>query len=261
MSRSNNTEINNPAKIFVEWSGSKGCLKYFDKTRGDKGEEVFIKLPFRFLVLDKLSTVKGFSDADNSGFWANEVRNVTTDPLTVRTKKGIVWGGLYKNMNLTGAVYCQSVYIAFYNEKGDLEIGNFQIYGAAIGPWIDFNKGKDIYKYAVSITGVTEAKKGNNTYYVPVFAGTTEIKPETEAKAIELDKELQNYMESYFKRSGSEDHGKIEPKEELAPDDVMSPAQKKAAKDFVDPASTYSGVDTFEIDYPSDDGNADDLPF
>lgn len=247
MSRSNNTEISNPANIFVEWSGSKACLKYFDKTKGTKGEDVFIMLPFRFLVLDKLSTVKGFSDDDQSGYWSNEVRNVTTDGLTVRTKKGIVFSGLYKNMKLNGASYSQSVYIAYMNEKGELTIGNFQIYGAAIGAWIDFCKGKDIYKYAVTITGSVEAKKGTNVYYVPVFSGTTDIKPETEAKAIELDKQLQEYLDAYFKRNGAEKHEE----QHVAPEEVMTDKQKKAAEDFVDEPSTYSGVDEA----------ADDLPF
>lgn len=206
MSRSNNTEIINPAKRYYEWVGSKGCLKYFDKERGEKGEIVEVPLPFSFLVLDKLSTIKGYSDADQSGFWSNEIRDIKKEPFTVRTKKGIVSTSLYEHLAPVlnqGACYCQSVYIAVKGDQG-LEICNFQIHGSAIGEWINLCKGKDIYKYAVSIVGATPAKKGATSYFIPQFKLSSNITPETEAEAVDLDRELQEYLASYFKRSSQQ---------------------------------------------------------
>jgi len=64
MSRSNPHEkLVNPSGKFYEWSGDKGQFFYFDKNKGDKGEKVFMKMPFNFLVLDTLSTCKGFDDS------------------------------------------------------------------------------------------------------------------------------------------------------------------------------------------------------
>lgn len=207
MSRSNNTEIINPAKFFYEWVGSKGCLKYFDKSKGEKGEQVLVQLPFTFLVLDRLSTIKGFSDDDQSGFWSNEIRDIKSEKLTVRTKKGIVGTDYYRNLapilNL-GACYSQSVYIAVKDEKGNFTICNFSIHGSAIGEWINLCKGKDIYKYAVTIASANPAKKGATSYFTPVFKLNPTISPETEAKAVELDKELQEYLTAYFNRNKSE---------------------------------------------------------
>ena len=40
MSRSNNTELINPAKRFYEWNGDKGGFRYFDKQLGEKGERI-----------------------------------------------------------------------------------------------------------------------------------------------------------------------------------------------------------------------------
>lgn len=251
MSRSNNTEIINPAKRFLEWQGSTGKLKYFDKEKGEKGENVIVDLPFTFLVLDKLATIKGFSDADQSGFWSNEIRNIKTEPFTVRTKKGEVGTGLYKDVAIVnvlnqGACYSQSVYIAFYDQDKKLQIGNFQIHGSAIGSWIDFCKGRDIYKSAITIESATSAKKGATNFFVPVYKSTP-VSGETEAKAIELDKVLQEYLTAYFKRTGQDVETTVK---ETEVKEVVTEKQKEDIKNL-EPEL----VSTNEFEY------ADDLPF
>src|ERR1700722_13886513 len=144
MSRSNPTETKHIARKYFTWSGDAGGWKYYDKTKGEKGENVTVPMPFRFLVLDVLATIKGWSDADQSGYWSNEVRNVKTDTLTVRNKKGIAATGTYQeilnNRACDGVKYCQSVYIAYKEEDGNLSICNLQILGAALGSWISFCK-------------------------------------------------------------------------------------------------------------------------
>ena len=148
MSRSNNTEIANPSKVYYEWSGAQGNFKYFDKERGEKGERVTVPLPFKFIVLDTLSTIKGYSDADKSGFWSNEVRDIKKDELTVKTRQGIAARGVYENVNQSrdcrGAKYCQSVYIGAYIDN-KLTICNIWLDGAAMSAWIDFRKQGKIY--------------------------------------------------------------------------------------------------------------------
>lgn len=201
MSRSNNTELIKPCKKYFEWQGSTGKIKYFDKSIGEKGQNVILDLPFTFLVLDKLATIRGFSDLDQSGFWSNEVRNIKNEKLTVRTSKGIIAEDFYSNLapvlNM-GASFCQSVYIAYYEDK-ELAIGNLQLHGSAIGPWFDFCKRNDVFKGAVKIAGAEAAKKGATNYFTPVFS-KLEVKPETDEKAIVLDKELQEYLAAYFER-------------------------------------------------------------
>lgn len=200
MSRSNNTDIINPACKFFEWQGSTGKIKYFDK---EKKENIILDLPFTFLVLDKLATITGFYEKENSGFWSNEVRSTITEPFTVRTKKGVEQVGLYKDLAPTlnkGAQFCQSVYIAYF--EGDvLTIGNIKMQGSSIGAWIDFCKGKDIYKIAVTIAASKPERKGATNYFVPVFQ-SKEVSEATNLAAIELDKELQEYLKLYFARQG-----------------------------------------------------------
>lgn len=256
MSRSNNTDIVNPAKFFYEWVGSKGCLKYFDKSIGEKGEQVLVQLPFTFLVLDRLSTIKGFSDADQSGFWSNEIRDIKKEPFTVRTKKGVVATGLYANLAPVlnqGACYSQSVYIAVKDEKGQFSICNFSIHGSAIGEWINLCKGKDIYKYAITIASATPAKKGATNYFTPAFKLNPVISPDTEQKAIELDKTLQEYLTAYFNRN------KAEQQETMSVAEVVTDRQKNEINNFRDDFEEVNNQvyqDASEVTEP-----IDDLPF
>jgi hypothetical protein len=206
MSRSNNTEIISPCQRFYSWSGDKGVIQYFDKSKGEKGENVDVKLPFTFLVLDRLHTIRGFNDAAKSGFWSNEVRDLKAEPFTVRNKNGVVGTGLYSNLAPIlnqGAAYCQSIYIAV-KEGGKLVLCNLQGKGSFLSEWFNLTKGKDIYKYAVTISGATYAKKGKTEYFTPNFKLNPTITAETEAEAIELDKVLQEYLTGYFKRNNSQ---------------------------------------------------------
>ena len=241
MSRSNNTEFPNPAKRFYTWDGENGGFKYFDKNRGEKGERVSVPLPFRFLVLDTLSTIKGFNDADQSGYWSNEIRDIKKDILTVRTKTGIVSKGLYEQVitdrNCTGAKFCQSVYCAIKADDGTLEICNIQMTGAALSAWIDFRKKNKVYEGAVEVSEMNEGKKGKTKYQIPVFK-KIEVTPDTDEVAKGLDKELQAYLIQYF----------IKTREEIA----QVHAEEKA-----EPIPTPDPRNPLGVELPE----KDDLPF
>lgn len=202
MSRSINTKLINPSQRQFEWDGSNGGFRYYDKVEKIK---VAVELPFSFLVLDTLSSIKGFSDEQQSGYWSNEVRNISKEPITVRAKKGIVAEGIYKEIigQVIGGKYCQSCYIAFKGEDDKLIIGNISIMGACLSAWIDFRKGKDVFVGAVAVEKMTSAKKGATKYFIPEFS-IKEVSPETDTVAKLLDGELQDYLKKYFAKSGVE---------------------------------------------------------
>lgn len=258
MSRSNNTDISSPVTRSFEWSGSEGKIKYYDKDKGEKGENVLISLPFSFLVLDRLAVITGFCEPDNSGYWSNEVRNTKTDKLVVRTKKGIVKEGIYKDIigSLKGAQYGQSLYIGYYDENKELKIGKLVLSGSAIGSWIEFCKGKDIYKIAIKIDEAIPKKKGATNYFEPVYKAI-EIKEETNNAAIELDKIVQVYLDSYFKR-GAQPVEQHQPETTVDNTQTGRQAQNNASNSFQQPSNRpepiYTGAD--EITEP-----VDDLPF
>lgn len=204
MSRSNPAADgqSNPATRFFEWSGSTGKIKYYDKEAKQSYE---VDLPFSFLVLDQLNTITGFSKKDQSGYWSNEVRNLTTDVLTVKTKAGVKAEGLYKsqaiaNILAAGGKYTKSVYIAYMNDDNELALGHLKLAGSAISAWIEFSnlhQGQKMYQIAVVISDATAAKNGKTDYFIPVFEAR-QVTPETDAKAKELDKQIQDYLGQYL---------------------------------------------------------------
>lgn len=200
MSRSNNTELINPAVRFFEWNGDKGLVKYWDKANK---KQVEIQLPFQFLVLDVLSTISGFSDADQSGYWSNEIRDLKNETFVVRNSKGKQFEGNYealKSANISGVKYCQSVYIMFKDENGEAQIGNIKMVGSSLSSWIDFRKNAKVFEQAITITGTLEGRKGKTVYQMPVFA-TSEPTANDNAIAIDMDKELQSYLKAYFAKN------------------------------------------------------------
>jgi len=206
MSRSNPTVSNSPANRFFEWAAEKGVLQYYDK---EAKENISIKLPFSFMVLDEVSQVGGGVKIQGKyeGYWSNAVKNLDTQIITVKSKQGIVAQGLYASLkDRKGLHYVKGLYIAYHGSNG-LEIGYLKFKGSSLGAWFDFTKIiKNIYKGAITIkskSDVIEGDKGN--YYVPVFAHKAEISPESEKEAIALDEQVQEYLKAYFSHKGTEE--------------------------------------------------------
>lgn len=215
MSRSNPTDgVRNPATRWFEWAGGEngGFVRWYDK---DAKTDVKVNVPFTFLLLDELSTVKGWHEPSESSIYANEVRDLRSDVLVVKSfKGGELATGLYTTIKdriiAKGGHYHGSIYIAF--KDGDaLKLGNLGLKGAALGAWMDFKKsaaskknadGKNIKAYfvdAVTITGYEQAKKGGTIYRVPKF-DLKGVSEETNAAAVALDAELQAFLADYLRR-------------------------------------------------------------
>lgn len=185
----------NPATRFLEVKNGK--VVYYDK---ESQENVEVTTPLEFIVLDQLATIKGWSDADESGYWSNEVKSVGRDVLTVRTSKGIKESGLWRDIkgsaNLAGAHYRTSIYLAHQSTDG-LAIANLSLKGAALNAWIEFTQKNRVNNVKVVLSGWADGKKGAVTYKVPVFEAVPLNEAEKEeAKA--LDRELQSYFNEYF---------------------------------------------------------------
>lgn len=225
MSRSNQTQTKNPANRFFEWSGSEGKIKCYDKERGVRA---LLDLPFTFIVLDQLACVVGYSDAEDCGYYSNEVRDTRTNPLVVRYAKNNseAFRGLYKDMNLPGAKFAWSVYIA-YKDGDKLDIGNLKIYKSAIHPWKLLRQSHNIFTGAISFADSMPAKKGSNNYFVPVFTPAP-LGADSDKEAQRLDKEiLQPYLQQIqasrmeAKEQRPDGQTKIEPIEEPKADEPI----------------------------------------
>ena len=194
--------MENPAKKFIGFSGKNGQFTYYDKS-GEKEtwRNVEIQKPIYLIVLDELSAIKGYCKKTESGITSNEVHNITTDVLKVRTfKGGLEAVGKYKDISdkvkIWGGKFTKSVYALLITGKTQAELVNFQFKGASLNSWID--KKFNTEKFGVIIKNeLQEGKNGDTIYKIPVF-GSLNITPELFDIAIKTDNEiLQPYLRSY----------------------------------------------------------------
>lgn len=205
MSRSNPQEntSSNPAVRWFEWHGEKGVVRYYDK---DAKANVDVPLPFTFILLDQLASVRGWSDATDSGIYSNEVKDTRQDVMVVKSfKGGVIAEGIYADIkdrvNRAGGNFVANCYIAFRHQD-KLAIGSLRFKGAALGAWMEFGKAhrSDLYEKAIKITGYTEGQKGRVTFRTPVFQSAA-LSAETNTEAVALDRELQKFFASYLKHN------------------------------------------------------------
>lgn len=207
MSLSNPNENQpNPSTRWFEWTGEKGEVRYYDK---DKKENVAVGADFTFILLDQLAKVGGWHDPSDSGIYSNEVKDTRQDVLVVRSfKGGTIAEGTYQTIKdkvkSAGGKFVANLYVAVKID-GILKIAALQFSGAALNAWVDFSKAHrtDITKKAVRINGYTEGKKGRIVFRVPVFE-LKAISSDTLAHAVDLDKQLQDFLNSYLKRTRSQ---------------------------------------------------------
>ena len=259
MSRSNpNEDVNlvNPAKFYLEWKGKEGGFEYWDKT---SKTNVNMPLPFTFIPLCTCVTLKGYNKKKETGFWSNEVRDITKDKFVVKgkIKNGSIetyFEGLYKDLKekleLNKINYVQSVYIAYKSKGGELQLANIQIKTSALGPWIEFCKKNNINEIGVQVKSFTKEQNGDVSFVAPVYT-PVKISDDTNNAAIELDKELQEYLKAYLERNQTSTEAV---KHENKTEDTHEEKPKQEAYKYPDAPAT-SGVD---INLEDDN---EDMPF
>jgi len=187
----------NPAKMFLEWKSNDKTFSFYDK---EKKENVLIELPFKFLTLMEMHTVKGWNDASESAIYSNEVKFIGTEQLTVKSfKGGEIAKGLYKEIKgqilQAGGHYTKSVYIMLT----DGSVANLQLKGSAVREWGEFTKKtrSRLSDEWVEVSEFIEMKKGSITYTVPTFLFNTSLSSEEDTMADEAYEILKEYMSRY----------------------------------------------------------------
>lgn len=209
MSRSNKqlqTNVESPVKFYFEWSGGEGYLKYYNK---ETGKNVVVP-KMNFVVLDaSLHSVSGFSDKYSSGIRGTEVRDLKKEEITVYINGQSPIKGMYDDLKnkVNGLKYAKPIYVGAIGKDGEINICKITLKGAALSSWLDFLKGDGDYagkdkvnpygdNIGITITGKSKPKKkGSTTYYCPNFE-VIEITEEQGSEALELDKQVQLYLDS-----------------------------------------------------------------
>lgn len=194
----------NPATRWFDWNGEHGEVTFYDKAAK---KNITVPQPFTFIVLDELSSVRGWHDLSQSGIYSNEIRDTRSEIMTVKAfKGGILAEGIYRDIrdriSAAGGHYSANCYLAFKTEDGSMAIGVIRFKGAALAAWMEFKKQnrKEFYEKAITINGFTEGKKGRIVFRVPKFSITT-ISPATLSICVDLDKELQAFLKGYLARN------------------------------------------------------------
>lgn len=197
MSRRFPNQMSNPVRRYFSWKGGKdaGHVVYYDK---DQQKEVIVPLPFVFMPLDMLSCITGFNKQAEESIYSNEVRNTQKEILNVRMGHQTIAQGKYQDIKDTvvarGGKFTSSVYIAYKNDSGNLEIGNIKFKGSSLSPWIDLQNGNvDLSEKAVVIADSKLDNSGSIAFQYPVFK-TKEISQQTDEQADSLYDEISTYL-------------------------------------------------------------------
>lgn len=198
--------IKNPATKFLSWKSNDKAFSYYDK---DKEENVLVNLPFKFLFLKQLQSVKGWSDALGGSIISNEVEFVGSQELNAvcyhKNNKGesvktTIAKGLYKDIKdavvSAGAKYHKSIYVML--EDGTL--ANLQLKGASVKEWGDFfNRSKSrITEEWITISDVKAGKKGAVKFFTPEFKFERSISDSESEQADAVFDELDDYLQQYL---------------------------------------------------------------
>jgi hypothetical protein len=156
------------AEMYLEWKSDDKSFSYYDKAQG---KNITVD-PGKFLFLMDRSTIKGWSESDQSGIYSNEVKNLSTDDLNVRTFSGkAIASGKYADIKeaiaKAGGTFTKSIYAMM--EDGT--IINFQLRGVSLRQWMDFTakSRRRLPDEWITIASVEEGKKGRVTFSFPIF--------------------------------------------------------------------------------------------
>jgi hypothetical protein len=199
----------NPATKFIDWKSNDKCFSFYDR---ETSANVQIPLPFKFLVLDELHTVKGWNDASSSQINSNEVKFISRDEMTVKPFKGNeIAKGLYKDIKekikAAGGHYVKSVYCML--EDGS--IANLQLKGAACQSYGDFTAKtrSRLTDEWVVVAKAIDGKKGAVKYTTPGFAFDKSLSESEADLADEAFNTLEAYLKTYLSKIENESIGVV----------------------------------------------------
>lgn len=196
----------NPATKFLSWKSNDKCFEYYDK---EKAENVKIQLPFKFVVLDELASVKGWSDSLSGTIVSNEVKFISKETLTAKCyhKNGKgekvsteIAKGIYKDIkekvNSAGAKYHKSIYIML----DDGTLANIQLKGASVQKWGEFtqkNRSRLPDEWII-VEKAIDGKKGAVKFTTPEFKFLQSLSDDEMSLADECFNILETFLKAYL---------------------------------------------------------------
>ncbi len=205
MSRVNRMQSanSNPAEKFFQWKSDHQKFAYYDKA---ESKNVFVEMPVKFLALASYKTIKGYNAKKGARISSNEVKSVSknsNEDLKVHyfdEGKSVIaegkWSDIKDTVDNAGGKFTESVYAML----PDGTLVNFQINGAALSTWYEFQKNQSdkFFDNWIEVNGFKEGKQGKVEYTYPVFEWGTTLDRNEGKLAEACDKKIESYEESYF---------------------------------------------------------------
>jgi hypothetical protein len=195
------TPQSNPATKFIDWKSNDKCFSYYDK---EEQKNILVPLPFKFLVLDELHTIKGWNDATQSAIYSNEVKFISKELMTVKPFKGNeIAKGLYKDIKdkivAAGGHYVKSIYIML--EDGTL--ANLQLKGSSVQAWGEFTQKtrSRLTDEWVIVKTAKDGKKGAVKFSIPEFAFYQSLSDKECTMADNCFDVLEAYLKTYLAKA------------------------------------------------------------
>jgi len=159
-----------PVSKFIEWSGSEGRFKYYNK---EKNENIVMDEPLYFIIIEKVNAITGFSKEKQCGIYSNEIANISKDILNVcYFKGGLQVSGLYKDKKgeimSMGGKFENVIYSTLFIKDKEPEIVAFKLFGSALNSYIDAKL--QINGSIIKVQQNPEKQKNGAVYYfIPEF--------------------------------------------------------------------------------------------
>jgi hypothetical protein len=197
--------MTNPSTRFMEWKSNDKSFSFYSKA---DEKELQQTLPFKFLLLDELHTIGGWNDSSESRIFANEVKFIGKQEITVKAfKGGVLAKGLYSAIKdqakNAGGHYLKSIYIMLE----DNSLANIKLKGSAVKEWGDFTQANRaaLSGQWIEINKAVEAKKGSIKYSTPEFTLGKILTPNEESDADACFDVLEAYLKAYLVKDDTEE--------------------------------------------------------
>lgn len=181
-----------PVSNYWEWKSDRE-LGIGTFVRRDKATEQEVKdVPEEFILLETVSTVKGWDTKNNCWIFANEVKNVKNEELVVKSFKGWeLFRGTYdkKAIEDIWGVFHKGVIV---QNKDTIE--EYYLKGGALFAFNELTAWINYQEYKIKFDGVEEKKNWAVIYYVPKRTQGSKITDEERAVAMNSVDLLEDYF-------------------------------------------------------------------
>ena len=132
-------KLTNPVTKFITFKSEKNKFVYWDK---EQEKNIEVQMPIYFIILDELTTIRGYHKASESGIYSNEIKYLGDEILNVKSFKGSLnivgkYSNIKDSIKANGGKYAKSIYAALITGKNSIEMVNFNFSGSSVSEWIE----------------------------------------------------------------------------------------------------------------------------